>query len=154
MCVIAVCSTAKMDYMAEAKKRAATHTDCEIMDVEPLRYKVPEKEDKGKAVATVLLKRKGNLPPGPRKKLIKDAFNARKSMVGLETGGELAEDAGRFVPAWRLSRETKLGTVAERREWATFALPLGVRAGFSKNSDRDIEARSNAAVVEVSMRSY
>lgn len=53
MCIIAVCSTAKMDFLAEAKKRAAAHTDCEIIDEEPLSYKVPEKADKGKAVATV-----------------------------------------------------------------------------------------------------
>lgn len=56
------------------------------------------------------------------------------------------------MPAWRLARDTNLATVAERQEWATFALPPRVRAGFNKNTDREIEARSNAAVVEVNLQ--
>lgn len=66
-------SAAKMDFFAEVQKRAAAHIDCEIIDVEPLRYKAPEKVDKGKAVATVTLKRKGNGTVGPREKLMKNA---------------------------------------------------------------------------------
>lgn len=75
-------SAAKMDFLAEVQKRAAAHTDCEIIDVEPLRYKVPEKEDKGKAAATGTLKRKGSGTVGPREKLMKDAISARTGSGG------------------------------------------------------------------------
>lgn len=73
----------------------------------------------------------------------------------METGVEPARGAmtgGRFVLAWRLGRDTSLATVAERIEWATFVLPPMVRAGFSKNNDKEIEARTNAAVVELSLK--
>lgn len=85
---------------------------------------------------------------------MKDSFSVRAGHEGLDIGGDLAGGAGageRFIPGWKLTRETNLGTVAERREWATFALLPRVIAGFSKNVNRDIEARSNAAVIEVSM---
>lgn len=152
-CFIVVCSTAKMDFLAEIKKRVAAHTDCEIIDVEPLSFKVPEKVDKGKAVATVPQKMKITLPQVPCEKLMKNAMIAGMGSEALEamadpTGGGGA--GGRFVLAWRLAWDTKLGIVAERQEWAMFALPPRVRAGFNKNTDRDIEAKSNAAVVEVS----
>lgn len=149
--MIAVCSKAKMDFLAEARKRAAAYTDYEVIDVEPLSYKVPEKAEKGKAVATTPLKRKVSLPLGPREKLMKDALSARGGSEGLGANEDTAGEAGRFVPAWKLSKDTNLGTVVERREWATFSLPPRVRAGFSRNSDRDIEARTNAAVLEVSI---
>lgn len=113
-----------------------------------------EKVDKGKVVATVSQKRKFNMPLGPREKLMRDALNARTIGEGLETRVELAIGAmtgGRFVLAWRLGRDMSLATVAERKEWATFMLPPMVRAGFSKNNDKEIEARTNAAVVEVSL---
>lgn len=151
--MIAVCSAAKMDFLAEAKKRAAARADCEIIDVEPLSYKVPEKVDRGKAVATVPLKRKWSLPPGPPEKLMNDAFSVRAGNEGLEFGRDLAGGVRigeRFMPAWKLTRDTNLGTVAERHKWETFALPPRVRAGFSKSTDRNIKARSNAAVVEIS----
>lgn len=141
-----------MDFLVVVKKRATAHIDCEIIDVESLSFKVQEKVDKGKALATVAQKRKNNLPRGPHEKLMKDAMCAEVGNEGLEattdpTGG--GGEGGRFVSAWRLARDTKLGTVAERQEWAKFALPPGVRAGSSKNTDRDIKARSNAMVVEV-----
>lgn len=142
-----------MDFLAEAKKRAAAHTDCEIIDVEPLSFKVPKKVDKGKAVAIVPQKKKNHLPPGACEKLMKGAMSAGVGSEGLEDMADPTGEGGvgeRFVPAWRLANDTMLGTVAERQEWAMFALPIGVRAGFSKNTDKDIEARSNVAVVEVS----
>lgn len=145
-------SAVKMDFLAEARKRAAAHTDCEIIDVEPLSYKVPGKVDKGKAVATAPLKRKGSLPLGLREKLMKDTLTTRASIEGVGAGRDLTGDAGRFVPAWKLARETSLGTVAEHHEWATFSLPPRVRAGFSKNSDRDIEARAKAAAIEIRVK--
>lgn len=83
---------------------------------------------------------------------MKKAFSARAGSEGLDGGGDLGGGAGareRFVPGWKLARETNLGAVAERGEWATFTSPPGVRAGFNKNRDRDIEARSNAAMVRV-----
>lgn len=83
---------------------------------------------------------------------MKDAFSAGVGIEGLDGGGDLgggARAGRRFVPGWKLARETNLGTVAERGKWATFTLPPRVRTRFSKNRDRDIEARSNAAVVEV-----
>lgn len=103
--------------MAEAKKRVAAHTICEIIDIEPLSYKVPEKADKGKAMATVPQKMKGSLPPGPLEKRMNDVFSTRASSEGLDAGGDLARDAGarrRFMPAWKLARETNLGTVVKR----------------------------------------
>lgn len=117
MCFIVVCSTVKMVFLAKAKKRAAAHTDCEIIEVEPLSFKVPEKVDKGKAVTTMPKKRKGNLHPGPREKLMKDVISARAGSEGPEglpdpSGG--AEVGERFKPAWRLGRDTNVGTVAER----------------------------------------
>lgn len=80
----AVCSAVRMDFLAEAKKKAAGRADCEIIDVETLRFKVLETVDKGKVVATVPQKRKGNLSPDPREKLMKDAFNAKAGGEGLE----------------------------------------------------------------------
>lgn len=145
-------SAAKMNFLAEVQKRATPHTDCEIIDVEPLRYKAPEKIDKGKAVATATLKRKGSGTVSPRENLIKDAISARGGSGGGGSGGEPTTEAGQFVPAWKLAREMNLGTVAERREWATYALPPQVRTGFSKRSDQDIEARANATVVELRLK--
>lgn len=80
LCCIVVCSVARMDFLVKAKKRAATNTYYEIIDIEPLSFKVSEKVDKGKTVATVPQKTKGNMPPGPREKLMKEAFNARKAL--------------------------------------------------------------------------
>lgn len=63
---------------------------------------MPEKVDKGKAVATVPQKRKCNMPLGPREKLMRDALNARTIGEGLETGVEPARGVmtgGRFVLA-------------------------------------------------------
>lgn len=56
---------------------------------------------------------------------------------------------GKFMPSWRLGQDTNLATVIERQEWATFVLPPKVRAGFSKNSDKEIESWSNATILEV-----
>lgn len=56
--------------------------------------------NKGKVVATVPQKRKGNLPPGPREKLMKDVFNARAGGEGPEAIVEPARGTGmggRFV---------------------------------------------------------
>lgn len=145
----AVSSAARMDFLAEVQKRAAAQVDLEIIDVEPLRFKVPEKEDKGKAMATGTLKKKENRTTGPREKLMKDAISAKTSRRGGGDGRELPREAVRFAPAWKLGRETNLGTVIERQEWAMFALPPQVRASFSKRNDQEIEARANAAVVEV-----
>lgn len=117
-----------MDFLAEAKKRATASADCEIIDVKPLSFKVPKKLDKGKAVAMVPQKIKGNMPPGPKEKLMKNMFNARTGGEGLETSAKPAGGAGtggRFMLAWRLGQDTNLATVAERQEWATFALPQG-----------------------------
>lgn len=91
-----------MDFLADVQKRAAAHVDLEIIDVEPLRFKVPEKMDKGKAVATGTLKRKGGGAGGPREKRMKDAISARTGSGGEGGGGELSGGAGRFAPAWKL----------------------------------------------------
>lgn len=147
------CSSTR-DFLAKAKKRATTSADCDIIDVEPLSFKVLEKVDKGKAVAMVPQKRKGNIALGSREKLMKDVFHARTGGEGLKTSVEPVGDAGtggRFMSTWRLRRDTNIATVVEKQEWATFALPPRVRAGFSKNIDREIVARSNAEVVEVSL---
>lgn len=48
MYIITICSMTKMDFLAEVNKRAAAHTNCEIIDVKPLSYKVLKKVDKGK----------------------------------------------------------------------------------------------------------
>lgn len=95
-----------MDFLAETKKRATAHTDCEIIDVEPLSYKVPEKVVKCKAMATTPLKSKGSLPSGPREKLMKDAFNARAGIEGWILAGMLQETLkGLFRPgSWRRIR--------------------------------------------------
>lgn len=42
-----------MDFLAKAKKRAAASADYEIINVEPLSFKVPDKVEKGKVVAMV-----------------------------------------------------------------------------------------------------
>lgn len=83
LCSIAVCSVARMDFLAKAKKRAATSTYCEIIDIEPLSFKLSEKVDNGKTVAMVPQKRKGNMPPCQREKLMKEAFNVRAGIESL-----------------------------------------------------------------------
>lgn len=151
---ISVCSTAKMDFLEEEKKEGVASADCEIIDVESLSFKIPEKVDKGKIVTMVPQKRKASMPPTLREKLMRDVLNARTVNEGLDIGPDPIGGTaigGRFVPTWRLGRDTSLATMAERKKWATFALPQMVRIGFSKNSDREIEARTNPAAVEVSL---
>lgn len=108
-----------MDFLEEAKKRAAASADCEIIDVEPLSIKVPEKVVKGKAVATMPQKMKRNMPPCLREKLIRDAFNTKTISESLDIGLDPARDTvtvGRFVLDWRLGRDTILVIMAERKE--------------------------------------
>lgn len=54
-------------FLGRSKKRVVTSADCEIIDVEPLSFKVPEKAEKRKVVAMVPQKRKENLPQVPEK---------------------------------------------------------------------------------------
>lgn len=69
----------------EANKRAVSRSDCEIINVEPLSDKVPERAEKGKVVMTVPLKRKGSLRAGSQ---------------GLDVSGDLVgntKTGGKFV---------------------------------------------------------
>lgn len=91
-----------MDFLKEAKKKGPANADCEIIDVEPLSFKVPEKVDKGKVVAMVPQRRKASMPSAPIEKLMREAMNTRIVGEGWDiepesTGGTATR--GRFVPA-------------------------------------------------------